>query len=92
MSTPNLTVIRDSEDGLARQRWDFWHDGREHALLVTRYMVGDRPSRRHGFRDRYYSRLDNRHPGRIEHADVPMPDDVVAEVKAAFLAALTVRA
>ena len=62
---------------LRRERWIFWFNEREHALVLDDYAVEERPSLRHKFRTvASYERLrGHRHSGMtsdIQETDVPL--------------------
>jgi hypothetical protein len=84
-----MEVTRRSDDGLSEQFWRFamWadHGGKKVVLSLADYQVRSRPSTRHKMKvDHKWSRMDQRsYHSDIKAADVPLPDDVVAEARAA---------
>lgn len=82
-------------DALHAERWEFrlyspFGDG-EVILRCESYSRLARPTRRHGWRDEkpgvrgsFWSRIDERLSG-IKRGDIPFPEDVVAEAKAAVV-------
>ena len=85
-----MEIERVSEDGLSREVWVFrlgvrWTDTQVNAV-ITKYAREKRASKRHKFVSdpaHRFSDFDRRkYNSGIEAQDVPLPDDVIAEVKA----------
>jgi hypothetical protein len=81
--------IEDS-GGLRKEIWRYWFDSEEMQLVLDTYAVAERPNKRHNFQT-------VRQWGRREHwiqnmdiKDVPVRDDVRAEVLRQFVARVTV--
>lgn len=89
-------VERVAQGGLARQVWSFKlsDSGTAPTIILTSYTEQARPSRRHGWKVERTYKLHS-HDRRGIPADrvigvPPLPADVVAEVRAAFMGRLAV--
>jgi hypothetical protein len=86
-----IRVIRISDDGLSEQRWSFWFYDAMSCLYVDLYGSYSRPTKRRKFAcDQFYTRTDQRN-NTITVDQVPLPDDVAEEAKAAIVNQITVK-
>ena len=85
-----MKITRTTTDGLIQETWNFWYNERNTTLVLSQYIYGVRPTKRHSFVVKHtYDRLMKRESN-LEVDFVPLPDDVAAEVKALFVASITV--
>jgi hypothetical protein len=86
--------ITRSQDNLARQEWSFWYHDTYHALILTDYILENRPTHRHKFRtvEAWSTYRDSRRDwqGIKRLDDVPLPLDVSAEALNIFTSGLRV--
>lgn len=84
---PKLEIIVG--DDLRQQVWQYWFNEREMCLWLEVYKVMERPSKSHKMKEveswRGWSSRDT-----LKRKDVPVPDEVKAEVLAKFRAMITV--
>lgn len=86
-SNQRLIVTRPDGD-LRQQQWEFYYFSDRHVMVVDRYTRDTRKTKRHKWEaDEGYYRLGRGHEyfRAIDEANVPLPDDVVAEVRAQFV-------
>lgn len=90
-----LTVTR--QDGpLNERKWAFLYFESRHLFVLDSYYVTERPSKRHSFKvKQLYERQpynDGSHYGvpRLKEADVPLPEDVLNEVRDEFMRTLRI--
>jgi hypothetical protein len=88
-----IDITRQSDD-LHSEMWTFTYFDREHALVLDRYDAMERPSKRHKPRTiRYYDRMSHRSwstSDAMDLAAVPIPKDVIEEVRQKFMDSLKV--
>lgn len=82
----NIQATRQSDDLLSQERWTFYFDvplGGKFKFYLQYYSAEVRQSRRHRTweKKRFYSRFKVREYNLISYADVPMPNDVIADAK-----------
>lgn len=89
----HITITR-SQDNLTKQEWSFWYYDTYHALVLTDYILENRPTARHKFRtvEAWTTYRDNRRDfqGIKRLDDVPLPLDVSAEALDIFTGDLRV--
>lgn len=85
-------IIRESNEGLARQRWVVQFAGHHRpTLYLAEYAQQQRPSRRHQWRTigkQFNCHGDKRNFDALPSREVPLPPDVRHEAREAFLAEL----
>lgn len=75
----SFNITRESPDNLSLQSWLFCMLDLD--AVLDRYSLGTRPTKRHKFHTaKVYNRLSER-DSTLKVAEVPVPDDVVAEVR-----------
>lgn len=83
-------IIRESAEARARQVWVFNYFDWAHALYLISYKSESRPTKRHNWRlGEYWFYLDER-GSKIKAEAVPLPFDVMAEARAAFMDSLKI--
>lgn len=85
-----IEVIR-ADGPLREEAWLFWFNDRDCCLYLDWYGLSQRPSTRHKMKlAAFYRRIDQR-SNTIDEEDVPLPQGVMDEAKAKFVATITVR-
>jgi hypothetical protein len=86
-----IVVTRTTADIMTAEVWTFWFDDGRATLWLDSYVTMARPTLRHKLGDVFnYRRIDGR-SNTIALPDVPLPDDVASEAKAAIVERITVR-
>jgi len=88
-----IEVVREAKDGLHREVFDFYFMEYQMELVLDKYLLQSRASKRHHFvPDLYYHRLRSGVSGfnSIPVEQVPLTEDITAEAKAQFFAQIKV--
>ena len=87
--TPNISVIRVSDDRLMRDVWNFIFMDNDMSLVLTRYSSEYRKTTRHGWTiQKMWDTYDNRSHKAILASEVPLSIDVRLEAIESFTSQL----
>jgi hypothetical protein len=81
--------IEDSS-GLRKEIWRYWFNDQDMKLVLDTYGVAERPSKRHNFQPIKQWSRQGHWSQNMKFEDVPVRDDVRAEVLRQFVARVTV--
>jgi hypothetical protein len=81
--------IEDSS-GLRKEIWRYWFNDQEMKLELDAYAVAERPNKRHNFQTAKQWARRGHWSQNMKFEDVPVRDDVRAEVLRQFVARVTV--
>lgn len=86
----NLNVKREAADGLSVQEWSFYNIDYDLKFVLGGYRVQRRATKRHKFTTAgRYERTNTRDSNILVDA-VPLPEDVVAEVRQTLIDSITI--
>jgi len=88
-----IDVTREAADGLTRERWIFWTMSADPGAALTIRLIEwtqqERPTKRHkwcqegeGWRSRSHNGANSYFNMQLPAAQVPFPEDVIAEARA----------